>query len=455
MKRLLSSLSVAVLLLAGAARAAGSSLTYGEVRKAVVAVAGDFARSDEVRGSGVRAIRVKPVVNRSRMRPEPDRIERMFRDALSVYRTVTVAGDAAAADLILTPEIRDKADGTYTLSVTVSDASTRQSVWTGESGFGEPNAAASPSAAPSTASSPVARASASAPGVPAPAGAPTFVPGAARTWDEWFDRGIKSVGYHRAGSSGSSVRTRVSDGPDPERGFMGHTCFEPFGRFEFVDKHDFHKCHHGKGGNGMAYGGAELRLNVWEGLDLSLSGAWGQSVFLSDETLNDGGSGIKDGELETWFAEARAQWSFAPGAILNPYIGAGVEYTKAKGTLETDSVYYYTYEWTGYGWREDLHAVSLEYEDKSSSTCGLLNAGLELNLGSRFSLRGDFTYYAESHGEDSVWADCSRKVFSLDARLRFAGGLYAAVGGSYMRVNADYDEDGKTKMLRAGLGWRF
>ena len=450
MRRLasLSAAVAAILLAAAPVRAAGSSVSYKDIREAAESVVGSFARSDAIRPGDAPSVRVKAIVNNSRLRPDPDRIEGMLRKALSVYRTVSVADDASPAELVLAPELRTDADGYYVLSAAVSDASTGRSVWTGSSRFGEPQTA---SAAPA----PAAATAASVPGVPAPAGAPTFVPGAARTWDEWFDRGIKSVGYHRAGSSGSSVRTRVSDGPDPERGFMGHTCFEPFGRFEFVDKHDFHKCHHGKGGNGIAYGGAELRLNVWEGLDLSLSGAWGQSVFLSDETLNDGGSGIKDGEFETWFAEARAQWSFAPGAILNPYIGAGVEYTKAKGTLETDSVYYYTYEWTGYGWREDLHAVSLKYEDKSSATCGLLNAGLELNLGSRFSLRGDFTYYAESHGEDSVWADCSRKVFSLDARIRFAGGLYAAVGGSYMRVNADYDEDGKTKMLRAGLGWRF
>lgn len=463
-------------------RAADASVRYREIREAAAAVVGDFARSGAIPAGDVPAVRVKSVVNNSRLRPDSDRIEGMLRKELSVYRAVTVAGDADPADLVLAPEIRVDEDGAFVLSASVSNAGTGESVWNGSSRFGEPQADASenapvpvaetPAAKPSVAAAPVAKppvaaAPAAKPPVAAapvaaapvaedPVPAPIFLEGAAKTWDEWFARGIKSVGYHPAGYVESApVESEPEEevGGEAERGFMGRTCFEAFGRYEFVDKHDFHKCHHGKGGNGFACGGAELRLNVWEGLDLSLSGGWGQNVFLSDETLDADYYDVKDGDIDLWFAEARAQWSFLPGEVLNPYIGAGVEYTKAKGTIESDTYYYDTYEWNGYGWRRERHAVSMKYEDKSSATCGLLNAGLEVNLGSRLSLRGDFTYYAESHGDESVWADCSRKVFSVDARIRFVDGLYLMLGGSLQRT--DYDEDGKTKMLRGGLGWRF
>ena len=317
-------------------RAADSSVSYKDIREAAVTVVGDFVQSETIILGDVPAIRVKTVVNHSRLRPDSDRVEGMFRKALSEYDTVTVANDASAAEFVLTPALRIEADGNYVLSAAVSDASTGRRVWTGSSRFGKPQAAIAetvpapavagvapvvptPSVAgtafdvsalsvtdsvlgvslpsvsdsalgvptPSGSSSvlgvsppplsgsvlgapapatvvPVPAAVASVVDLPVPDAAPTFVDGAAKTWDEWFERGIESVGYHAAGSAeeDEAPEPERKRRPPQERGFMGRSSIQIGGTVDFQSIHDFHHCRAGRGGNGFASGTVDFRLNL-------------------------------------------------------------------------------------------------------------------------------------------------------------------------------------------------
>ena len=72
-----------------------------------------------------------------------------------------------------------------------------------------------------------------------------------------------------------------------------------------------------------------------------------------------------------------------------------------------------------------------EFSETFTDVCWLLEAGLEFNLGSRLSLRGDFTYFRESTKDDGYWADSSRRLFSAEACLRLTDRQFLSIGASY------------------------
>ena len=109
------------------------------------------------------------------------------------------------------------------------------------------------------------------------------------------------------------------------------------------------------------------------------------------------------GDLDLDILSATAQLHFAPQSMIDPYIGAGVAYVSAEaGSIDED----------------EIESVDLE-----SDTNWLANAGLNVNLGQRFSIFVDGKYVMyEARGEgdpDEEALDINPLIVSGGVKLRF------------------------------------
>ena len=376
----------------------------------------------------------------------------------------SVAADGSGAALVLQPTLRVDESGNYALSFSVTDASTGASVWNGSLGM-----------APAPAQAVAAPAQGGVAGLPpGPPPSPEFVGGAAKTWDEWFDRGIESVGYHPPGSPEEDVRPARNRGTPQDRGFLGRSSIRFGGAVDFNSVHDFHHCHSGRGGNGFASGTIDLRINFadfsdsLQSLDFVTHAWYGKQLddpYAKVGTIDD---------IEHFGTDLRLQWSLAPGEWVNPYLGIGAEISKTAidfkipydrtEVVETwvpghyerypyYSYYGYTYYSTryvpGYYKYSTIRRKGVkEFSETFTDVCWLFEAGLEVNLGSRFSLRGDFTYFRKSTKDDGYWADFSRRLLSGEANLRITEKCFLSVIGSY-------ETKDKIRSVNVGLGLFF
>ena len=352
--------------------------------------------------------------------------------------------------------LRVDESGNYSLSFSVTDASTGASVWNGALGM-------APAPAPAVAA-PAQGGVADLP--PGPPPAPTFVGNAAKTRDERLNRGIESVGYHPPRSPKEDVRPARNRGTPQDRGFLGRSSIRFGGAVDFLSVHDFHHCRAGRGGNGFASGTIDLRINFADFSDSPppayieslrsldfVAHTW-YKVYLDDpyagldNPREEVGETIVLDDLDSYGADLRLQWSFAPGEWFNPYLGAGVELSRTSVALKVQSSgYWYIYdeddEYCYSGWLRRG-----KYSTDSNDVCWLLEAGLEFNLGSRLSLRGDFTYFRESTKDDGYWADSSRRLFSAEACLRLTDRQFLSIGASY-------ETKDKFRSVNVGYGVSF
>ncbi len=484
------------------------SPTSRQIGTAALALAKEFAASEAAAAHPI--VRVAPVENDTDLPLRCDKATSLLRSALAADGAVTVAADGATnVDALFSARLKRDGDG-YAFAGSIVSLGTGETLWRGNSHV-DASAVEAPQTAPATTPAlpemPSADASVpsaipvkmpvalptslptagplgtsklpampSAPGaVPAtaaaaalpslaelglgPAPEPIFAEGAARTWDEWFSRKIKSVGYHRAGEvvAEKPASRSSSDGSPRTRGYLGQPYFKIKGLYGFYDEHDFHDCKHGKGGGGSAGASLDVRLPVslftkdadpqfemlewlFDHSDLNLGAWWRTAVLLPDET-----SGLSDLDGEYWGCYANLQISLSPGESINPYVGAGLDYTRLEEKVKARvRVYDYDY-WRGYYWYD----VDMDVEESDSSTSATFTLGLELNLNSRLSLRGDWTYYGDGGwNEDKEDYSDSRQIVSTDLNFRLFSGVFLSLSGSYERKEHQ-------KVIGAGFGYLF
>ncbi len=480
------------------------SPTSRQIGTAALALAKEFAASEAAAAHPI--VRVAPVENDTDLPLRCDKATSVLRSALAADGAVTVAADGATnVDALFSARLKRDGDG-YAFAGSIVSLGTGETLWRGNSHV-DASAVEAPQTAPATTPAlpemPPADASVpsaipvkmpvalptslptavplgtsklpampSAPGaVPAtaaaaalpslaelglgPAPEPIFAEGAARTWDEWFSRKIKSVGYHRAGEvvAEKPASRSSSDGSPRTRGYLGQPYFKIKGLYGFYDEHDFHDCKHGKGGGGSAGAGLEISLPLqilfkdteidfpasdWilSHTDVVLDGWWRTAVLLPDGYDADG---------EYWGGDLLLRISAAPGEGVNPYVSLGWNYWKMEEkATQTEYWMHYNYR---YGW----YAVpySYRYEESESTSTTTLQLGLELNLTSRFSLLGNWAYYGKGGWNDKKEDYTkSRQVISLDANLRLFSGFFLTFSGAYER-------DEHRKVIGAGFGYRF
>lgn len=477
------------------------AVTSQQIGNAALQLVKDFSVSDAASSHPI--VKVAPVENDTNLPLKTDNATLLIRSALASDGVVTVAADGAPnADALFSSRLRREGDG-YAFAGSVVALGTGNILWRGNTpvladdsetapsltvSVNPPAAEAkipptvpaspAPIAFPSSLSQslpevkkpsavvavPSAAATAAIPATVdlGPAPEPEFAPGAAKTWDEWFARGIKSCGYHRAGETVATGRpTRSTSGSsDRSRGYLGRLYFKVKGIYSFYDEHDFHDCKHGKGGGGKAGAGLEINIPlenfvkdaeidfpafdwIFSHTDLVLDGWWKTAVLLPDES--EGYEIDADGEY--WGGDVLLRVSAYPGEPINPYIGFGWSYRKIEETVRV-SGFRRDYNWW-YGW----YQVPYDYtEDESESiSTTTLSLGLELNLTSRLSLRGEWAYYGKGGWSESKEDySKSRQIVSLDANLRLFSGFFLTLSGTYEDSKKEHE-----KTLGAGFGYLF
>jgi opacity protein-like surface antigen len=123
----------------------------------------------------------------------------------------------------------------------------------------------------------------------------------------------------------------------------------------------------------------------------------------ADLTASLGNISEEAGDLDLDILSATAQFHFARGSLLSPYIGGGAAYVSGEaGAIDEDEI---------------------GNADLENDVDFLVNAGLNLNLGQRFSifLDGKYVMY-EARGEgdpDDEALDINPLIISAGIKLRF------------------------------------